>query len=405
MRRHLSRLRPLLIGSFARLAAALIGLAGTTVAARTLGPAAWGDWVVLFALFGWSQHLAEWGLRNVALVEGGRLGAASPGLILDLWRARLPVLALAAAMLTTTIWLVRPGDVASSVWFAAALVVIALNLDWTSLVRGDPVPAAAALVMRPAGFLLVVLLLPSPLSVAELAAATAAGWTAAALAGLSGRPWRRTPATTRRRLRVARLLRAGVPFFLVTAANQLAPTADLLAAVWMLGPAAAGTLGLIATVAQAATFGAQASAQWWLARSPRLPPGAIRRAVIEAGALGLVAGGGLALLGPPLLLLVAGPDWAAAAALLPLAGLFVAVTHVTAVLAAWTSAAGGAGTVALIQLGSQALLWPLLLPAAFAWGLPAVLLLRGIAEIVRAALLAAAWQRRSLLQTAFVETV
>ncbi len=267
MKGGIDRLLPLLIGGGARAVAAGVGLLGTTLGASALGPEGWGVWVILFAGFGWSTHLSEWGLRNVALVEGGRSGHVCRGLVLDLLRARALPCALAATLLLAGVALWRPPLLLPALWLAAALAAIALGLDWAALVRGSPGPAGLSLVMRPALFLLALLLLPVPLDIGDLAFATFAGWAGAALAGAG--EWRRLawPAPARAQRPPARLLAAGTPFLLVTAANQLAISADLLAVAWVLGAKAAGTFGLVVTVAQAATLGAQASAQWWLALS------------------------------------------------------------------------------------------------------------------------------------------
>jgi O-antigen/teichoic acid export membrane protein len=380
----IDRLLPLLIGGGARAVAAGIGLLGTTLGASALGPEGWGVWVVLFAGFGWSTHLSEWGLRNVALVEGGRSGHVCRGLVLDLLRARALPCALAAILLLAGVALWRPPLLLPALWLVAALAAIALGLDWAALIRGSPGPAGLSLVMRPALFLLALLLLPAPLGIGDLAFATFAGWAGAALAGAG--EWRRLagPAPARAQRPPARLLAAGTPFLLLTAANQLAISADLLAVAWMLGAGAAGTFGLVVTVAQAATLGAQASAQWWLARAAE--PGLIRP-LAEAGLLGALAAAGLAALGPWLLLHLFGTAWQAAAALLPLAGPYVLLVHVSAVLASVACTRGRAGRVVAVQLATQAAAWPLQLWLAGHGGLEAVLLLRGAVELARVVLL------------------
>ncbi|WP_027134529.1 hypothetical protein [Geminicoccus roseus] len=393
------RLLPLLVGTGARLAAACIGLLGTMVAARALGPEGWGAWVVLFALFGWSQHVAEWGLRGVALQEGGRRGHACPGLVRDLLRARLLPLGLAIAGLVAATLLWRPELLVATVWLALALAAIAVNLDWAALVRGSPLPAGATQVLRPVLFLLAVLLLPGPLGAGGLAFATFAGWAgSAALAALELK--RMPPAPFGRRpLGAGRLLSAGTPYFLVSAANQLALSADLLLVALVLGTKAAGTFGLVVTIAQTATLAAQASAQWWLAqgglaRAGSPGPARLRLVLVETGTLGLLAAAGLAVLGPPLVRHLFGPAWQAAALLLPMASLYVVLVHVSAVLAALACAQGAARQVAGLQLGSQVLSWPALLLLAGWWGLEAAVLLRGGVELAR--VLGLAWICRYL---------
>ncbi|WP_159715728.1 polysaccharide biosynthesis protein [Geminicoccus flavidas] len=380
-------LSAILVGGGARLAAAGMGLAGTTLAARALGPAEWGIWLVLFAGFGWCQHLAEWGLRSVALVEGGRLSQACPGLVRDVLCARLVPLVLSGVLLVggTVAW--RPELAGAALCLAAALAMIALNLDWVGLVRGSALPASLGLMARPALFLAAIAVLPAPLAVGDLALATLIGWAGAALAGAA--EWRRAPAPVpgRMRLRTRRLLKAGTPFFLVTAANQVALSADLIAVAWMLGTEAAGAFGLAMTIAQTATLGAQAAAQWWLARGAAMAPARARRVLLDALLLGGTVAAALAILGPSLLLRLFGAQWLAAADLLPPATLYVALVHVTAVRAALVAAGGGAGRVALAQLVSQAVSWPLQLLAAARLGLESVVLLRGLVELLRLVLL------------------
>jgi O-antigen/teichoic acid export membrane protein len=394
----LRRLRPLLIGTGARLAAAGIGLVGTAVAARSLGPEAWGVWVLLFAGFGWAQHLSEWGLRNVALVTGGRTGSVTRILVLDILRARLLACGMASGGFVLAAHLLWPAAGWAPLWLTFALFAIALNLDWVALAVGDPVPAALGLVARPAIFLLALLCLPAPLDATDLALATCAGWAATAMVGMSNRPVLTTRRRGSERLGIARAIVQGTPFFLLTAANQLAQSLDLLVVAWVLGTAQAGAFALVATVAQAATLGAQAGAQWWLARAARAHDGELRRALLEAGLLGALVAAGLLAAGPPVVVHLFGPTWQAAADLLPAAALYVVAAHLTAVLGAWMSARQGASTVAGVQLGTQALVWPIQLLAAVHLGLPAVLLLRGMAELARAAMLAMLWRRRTDLR-------
>lgn len=397
----LRRFLPLLIGGGARLAAACIGLAGTTIAARALGPEGWGHWVVLLAAFGWSQHGAEWGLRNVALVEGGRAGRVSIGFVQDLCRARAPVLALAGLGLVGGAQLWRQDLLVPALWLAFALVAIAANLDWAALVRGSPGLAGATLILRPALFLLVVLLLPPPLDLAGLACATFIGWAGAAALGAS--EWRRLAPDPPGRPRLAPLglLRAGTPFFLLATASQLALSGLLVAIAWLLGAKAAGTFGLVLTIAQTATLGGQASAQWWLAQSRQIgarqigarqvgarqpgdgPLGTVRlrRIAGEAGLVGALVAAALATLGPGLVSHLFGQAWQEAAALLPAAGLYVALAHVTAVLAAVAHGRGRAGSVAALHLAVQALALPLQLLLAVSLGLESVVWLRGLLEL------------------------
>ena len=383
----LGRLLPLLIGGGARLIAACIGLLATTVAARALGPTNWGVWVVLFAAFGWMQHVAEWGLRSVALVEGGRSGRVGTGTLSDLTRTRALVLLPAAGCLVGGVWLWR-GDLGpAAAWVAAALAAIALNFDWVALVRGRPLLPGVTLIVRPSVALLVLLALPAPLTIDDVALATFAGFAAAAalgslaLAGLDADPPERRPA------KAIPLLRSGTPYFLVTAANQLAASADLIAVAWVLGSTAAGTFGLVATLGQTATLGAQASAQWWLARSGRSDAPPLRRIVIETAWLGCLVGCAFALVGPPVTLVLFGDAWLQAAILLPSAGLFVALAHVTAVLGAIDSVRGHASAVAVLQLATQAVAWPAQLLVASHFGLAGVVLLRGAIEAIRVVML------------------
>ncbi|WP_222183640.1 hypothetical protein [Geminicoccus harenae] len=389
----------ILVGGGARLAAAGIGLAGTTLAARALGPAEWGIWLLLFAGFGWCQHLAEWGLRSAALVEGGRLGQACQGLVRDVLRARVVPLVLSGVLLIggAVVW--RPDLAGAALCLTAALAIIALNLDWVALVRGSALPASLGLMVRPALFLAAIALLPAPLAIGDLALATLIGWAGAALAGAA--EWRRaaTPVPKRVRLPTRELLEAGTPFFLVTAANQVALSADLIAVAWMLGTEAAGAFGLAMTIAQTATLGAQAAAQWWLARGAAMAPARARRILLDALLLGGTVAAALAILGPGLLLRLFGAQWSAAADLLPPAALYVAVVHVTAVRAALVAAGGGAKRVALVQIVSQAVGWPLQLWAAARLGLESVVLLRGLVELLRLVLLASSGDFRIRFQS------
>lgn len=394
MKASLVRLLPLLVGSGARLLAACLGLLGTTLAARALGPQGWGIWVLMFAVFGWAQHVAEWGLRNVALVEGGRVGSVSRQLVVDLLRARLVPCAVVTIGLTTCFALWWPDSGYASWWLCGSLAAIALNLDWAGLVCGNPMPAAASLIIRPSLFLLVILVLPAPLELGGLALATFVLWAGVAVLGAVTTP-RLAPVTAAmKRLSIQHLLGRGIPFFLVTLANQLAQSADLMAVAWVLGVEKAGTFGLVATIAQTATLGAQASAQWWLARAGQLPNAQLRRALLETGLMGAAMAGLMITVGPSMLKLLFGPTWSEAAALMPAAGLFVALAHISAVLAAWASARGGAAKVATIQLATQALVWPVQLLTAATFGVPGVLLLRGIVEILRAILLGYACVRQ-----------
>ena len=388
MNAWLHGLLPLLVGSGARLCAACVGLFATTLAARSLGPAAWGGWVILFAAFGWSQHLAEWGLRSEGLVRGGRMGSVGIGLVRDLALARMPVLVLAICCLVAGTCLWRPDLVMASAWLGATLVAIAMNLDWVALVRGRPWLPGATLILRPTVSVAVLLALPQPLTAATLAFATFSGFAAAAVLGAMSMIGIRASPRHYNRVSSIILLRSGTSFFLVTAANQLAASADLIAVAWMLGASSAGTFGLIITIAQASTMGAQASSQWWLARAARADLAHMRRIIGETALLGALVGVTLAMLGPTLISRLFGPEWREAARLLPLLGSFVALAHVTAVLGALRCVQGRAPAVAAIQIATQLAAWPMQLVAAASFGLTGVILLRSITEIFRLIMLA-----------------
>lgn len=392
MRRVLGRLVPVVIGGGARLVAAAIGLVGTTLAARGLGSEGWGTWALLFAAFGWAQHLAEFGLRTVGMLEAGRVGELRLGLLRDLLRTRAIAWLVTATgfVVLAGSWL--PGQVAAAAWLALALAMIALNLDWAALVRGRPVAAALATVTRPLAFLVVLLLLPRPLEVLDLARATCLAWAATAMVTLP--EWRAAfRASSPPARSTLRLLRAGLPFGLVTLTSQLVASIDLVLVGWILGAAAAGMFGIVLTLAQTATLGAQAAAQWWLARTAQLDARAVRRALADTIMLGIAVGGAMALLGPFLVRQLFGADWAEAARLVPLAGLWVALAHPSTLLGTLLLTRGKASHLVAIQMASLVVTLPLQLLIAQSHGLAGAILVKIAVETSRCAYMASAWSK------------
>ena len=392
MRRVAGRLVPVLVGGGARLIAAAIGLAGTTLAARALGSEGWGAWALLFAAFGWAQHLAEFGLRTVGMLEAGRVGQLRAGLLRDLLRTRaIAWLVTSSGLVGLTIWWL-PGQAMAAAWLALALAMIALNLDWAALVRGRPVAAATASIMRPSAFLVAVLLLPRPLEVMDLAIATCLAWAATAAVTLP--EWRAAwTAPAPSTCSTLQLLRAGLPYGLVTLASQLVASVDLVLVGWTLGTGAAGIFGLVLTLAQTATLGAQAAAQWWLARAAQLDARTVRRALADTILLGLVAGGAVAMLGPMLVDRLFGPDWTEAARLLPLAGLWVALAHPSALLGTLLMTRGKATHLVTIQMASLLVSLPIQFSVAQSYGLPGAMLVRITIEVARCACMVSVWSK------------
>lgn len=389
--------RLLVLGAARGLASGL-ALAGVLLVARLLGPEDVGRWSLALAAQGYALHLAELGLRGVAMAEAARAPAALPALLRRYLALRLR---LAGAVLTVVasgaFWL-QPE--AAPLVLAATLAILptALQLDWLALVDDRPFLAALPLVARPLAFLLLLATWPGAAGLDAVAGCYLASWWLAAALSWPAlrRPWPRPgrPAPAHRRL-----LRRGLPLMLVTLTSQALLSADLLVVGWSLGAAAAGDYWLASQVAVAGLLFANAAHQLLLARLPACgDPGRFLAVLAEEGrrlgSVALLLALGLGLVGAPLLPALFGEEHAGAAPALLWLLPWLLLQHGTALAQGALTAAGDERAVLRGNLALLLALAPGLAAAATIGTLPAFAALRTAAELARLATLVHALHRR-----------
>ena len=369
--------------ALARLGVSLLGFAAVLVIARALAPAELGRWSLALAIQGYALHLGEFGLRSVVTTEAAHAGR---GLLAHYLRLRLGLSALALAATLAGCALFRPDDLLLVGLATAAILPIALQLDWLALVDGRDRLAAALLLVRPLVFLLLLLAWPVPLGPEAVAASFLAAWMTAAVASWicldrgAGRPAGPVPTAPA-------MLRRGAGIAAVTLSNQAQLSADLLLVGLVLGPAAAGDYYLAGQILVAALVFANAAGQLALARRAELGGDLVRLV-----ALALAAALALAVLAPSLLPRLFGAEHAGAATLLRWLLPWFVLTHATTLLQAVLTALGREAEVLRGNLLGLALLATGLGLAALDPSAPAFALARGLAEAARLAWL---WRRRT----------
>lgn len=399
MKPELGRRGAVLVLGGGRLLAAGAGAAALIVLGQRVDPAALGTWAMALAVQAYASHLGELGLRSVVTAISAGTRGGPRALVAPYLRLRLAVTAAVLVTILGGATLSAPERWPLLALTLASLVPIALQLDWVALVEGRHVRATIPLVLRPVVFAGAVALWPSPLTPLGIAAAFLLSWIAAATAAalLLGRP--APPAGSAPIPPSAALLRQGRGYVAVTALNQVQLNADLLLVGLLLGVADAGVYFMAAAVVTTATVFANGAGQLTLATARTTGHALPSRALLEAGGLGVCLALGVALLGPPIVPMLFGPSFAAAAELLPWLGPYLALAHLTAVLQPRLGAIGHQGDVVRAGLGGIAVLAVGLLAAAL-WSSPAgFALARGCAEASRVLLLWRAAQNRSARTT------
>ena len=398
------RRRAVLVLGGGRLLAAGAGAGALVILAQRVDPATLGIWAMALAVHAYVLHLGEFGLRSVVTAVGASTRGGPRALVLPYLRVRLAVTAAVLATLLGGTALFVPDRWPLLALTLASLVPIALQLDWVALVEGRHVRATIPLVLRPASFAMAIACWPAPLTPLAIATAFLVSWTAAAGAAalLLGRA--RPASGTAPVPPPAALLRQGRGFLAVTALNQAQLNADLLLVGLVLGAAEAGVYFVASAVVTTAGVFANGAGQLTLATARAAGHAPLTRVLLEAGLLGAGLAAGVALLAPPLLPLLFGPDFVPAARLLPWLAPCLALTHLTAVLQPRLGATGRQGAVIAAGLGGVATLTLALLGAAL-WATPvAFALARAAAETVRVLLLWRAAQKRSARTTSTSES-
>lgn len=385
-------IRRLALLGAARGGASLLGFAGVTLIAHALTPDELGLWSVAMAVQGYALHAGEFGLRSVVTTEARHAGRRLPILLRRYLGLRLALSFVALAISTMAIALIYPEQVWLTTLVTAAILPMALQLDWLALADERAGLAALVLVLRPTLFLGLVGLCLTALTPTMLALCYLASWAAAAT--VSWAALRRSGYEHDGRLPTScGMLRRGAALALVTLTNQMQLSADLLVIGWALGAASAGDYYLASQILVAGLMFANASGQLALTRLPELL-GQPRRFMdylaadtrrLLWAACGIAAG--LALLGPALLPALFGSKHTEATpALLWLLPWFV-LQHPTTLLQAALTAAGReravvrANIVMLLALGSGLVL------AADGATLGGFAAARSVAELARLACL------------------
>jgi O-antigen/teichoic acid export membrane protein len=369
----------------ARLGAAALGSLGMLVAARAAGPAVIGAWALAQAVQGYAQHAGEFGLRSVVTAEGASTAGGPRALIAPYLRLRLVLTAGVVAAVAGSIAIARPQDAQLIGITLASLFLIALQLDWVPLVEGRALAAALPLLVRPATFLLLILLWPRPLDPCDIASAFVLAWLAAALASMA--LLGPCPADTRcgsaPPLPTRTMLRRGLGFGTITFLNQLQLSADLLAVGAALGAHDAGIYALAAAATAAISVFAHAGSQLALAGARQRGRGELRRMLLGAILIGSLASAALITAGPLALPWIVGGEFAAAGPLLFWFAPWLLLIHPTGILQSVVSADGRRGRVILANLVLFAVLAPGLVIAAAAGSLWTFALARSVAELAR----------------------
>jgi O-antigen/teichoic acid export membrane protein len=373
-----------------RALAAVLGFVATILIARALEPTTLGLWSMALAVQGLAVHLAEAGLRSVAVAEVARTPSLAGVYVrrIVVLRLLISTAVITAAGLVARRWSL--GDWPITCLVLSSLWPIALQLDWLPLAQGRNRLAAVLLLARTTAFCLLLVIVPlagDPLRLAVLF--VAAWWVAAVvtwpcLGLMPDRPPVREDA-----LGLLRLLRLALPIAFGTFASQVLLGLDILLVGARFGPAAAAFYYLASAILVAGLVLANGLGQTALARMAtrtaepaafRTALGADLRLVIS---LALILAVTAASLAPFLLPLAFGPAYAAATALLLWLLPWFVLTQATTVLQA-AMAAGRLGD--WLVVANSWLLGTHVVALGVAWWLSdlrAFALARGMAELVR----------------------
>lgn len=383
-----------------RAVAAGLGFVATLLIARALDPAMLGLWSMALAVQGLAMHVAEAGLRSVAVTEVARQPALAAALLRRVVRLRVLISTAVVVVASLLVRLLGLGDWDLTTILLACLLPIALQLDWLPLTLGRNREAALLLLVRTTAFVALLLAVPLGSDPIRLAWLLLAAWWIAAIASWSclrlltrvkpGDSGARTTGPGS-----GGLLRQALPIAFGTLASQVLLGLDLLLVGTRLGPEAAGFYFLASTVLVAGLVLANGLGQTALARmgaSSEAPKAFVRALRSDLGlvlGVALVAAVTAMSLAPFLLPLAFGAVYAEAARLLPWLLPWFVLTHATIVLQA-AMAAGRLGD--RLVLANGWMLATLLLSLALAWWLAdprAFAVARGTAELVR---LVALWR-------------
>lgn len=385
----------------ARALAAALGLLAMLQLAPAAGPAVLGAWSMLLAVQGWALHLSECGLRSVVTAAGGRTLGGPRRLLPVYLGTRLLVASLVIAVALAACARLAPDRLAALALVLSSLLAIALQLDWLALVEDRPVLAGLLLLVRPAAWCLLLLAAGTPLDLGQLSALFALAWALAALAS-----W---PLLATARAEAGSgepppdplaMLRQGVPLALVTLGNQGLLAADLLLVGLVLGTEVAGAYYLASGLTVAGLVLANAANQIATARTGPLSgdPAALRA---ELGRqLGLATAAGLAqallvaALGPLLLPVLFGPEFAPAVPLLLALLPWLVLQHPSAVLQGTLAGTHGQRPLLAASLAMALVLAGALALALVAGSAVGCALARALAEATRLVVLGCAVRRR-----------
>lgn len=387
--------------TLARLVAAGLGFLSTMVLAPVLGPAALGIYALALNVQGWSQHVAELGLRTAVTAAAARCGSARD-LVAPYLLARLATTTITLLVLSGATMLLAAEALPVILVVSLSLVAMALQLDWVALVAGCPVRASIPLVVRPALFLagiaVTAVLAPRGLDALAAAALFSLSWTGACVVSWMGAgpiAWR-APVE-----RVAALLRAGPPLAGNSLLNQALVGIDLWVVAHVAGLAAVGPYFLAAQIATAGTVTANAVGQARLAR-----PGAAGGSadgLVAVAWLGASIATALIALAPTVVEAVLGSGDAPVAGLVVPFALWCALQHLSVPLQSAVTRADRAARLLGAAQAAFATTVVVLAVAAASGSVVIVAWARVIAELVRIALLLAvvpATQRAAVIGAA-----
>ena len=274
-----------------RALAALIGFGSVVFLASILSPAAVGAWSIMLAIQGYALQVSDHGLRTVVMAESSKPGHGARGYLPAYLATRLTITACVYAVTCLFTWIVYPDWLGAIALLLVSLFAVALFLDWLALVEDRYQIASILLVVRPAIFLIALLVLQTGLTLDLLAGLFAGAWIIAAATSwlllnvpttLALRRWVQPHHQTRLRIgstldqappgpmSVNAMVRAGRPIMLAQLIGQAMVNLDLVVVGVVLGLAAAGQYFLAAAMATAGLVVANAAGQIANARLGRL---------------------------------------------------------------------------------------------------------------------------------------